>query len=380
MVHREIADLIKERLFQHKAIIILGPRQSGKTTLLQSLSSGFSKKTMFLNCDEPDIRKQLTEVTSTQLKKLLGNADIILIDEAQRVKNIGITLKLIVDQIKDVQIITTGSSAFELSNKIIEPLTGRKYEFLLLPFSTSEMLGHTNYLEEKRLLKQRLIYGMYPEVVLSKGREKELLRNLCGSYLYKDIFSFQEIRRPEIIEKILEALALQVASEVNFNELAQIVRVDYATIVRYINLLEKAFVIFRLPAFSRNIRNELKKSRKIYFYDNGIRNALISNFSPIELRTDAGNLWENFLVSERTKWIANKNLILSRYFWRTKQQQEIDYIEEYDGKLYAYEFKWNSNKRVRFPKTFINAYPGSETKVIAPDNYFDFLTAKAKDF
>ncbi len=374
MIKREINKLLNKKLFKGKAIIILGPRQSGKTTLLQHISSKVSKKTMFLNCDEPDIRKQLTSVTSSQLKKFIGNTELLLIDEAQRVKNIGITLKIIYDQIKHVQIIATGSSAFELSNAIVEPMTGRKYEYMLLPFSTAELVANHNVLEEKRLLNHRLVYGMYPDVVNSPGNEIEVLRNLSSSYLYKDIFTFQEIRRPEIVEKILEALALQVASEVNFNELARSLRVDYVTINRYIALLEQAFIIFRLHSFSRNLRNELKKSRKVYFYDNGIRNALISNFKPIELRNDVRNLWENFLVSERVKKIANQNLYSNRFFWRTKQQQEIDYIEEYDGTLHAYEFKWNPAKKVRFSKTFTNAYPNSETKVITKENYMEFLT------
>ena len=374
MVHRKLLDHILKNLPLGKAIIILGPRQSGKTTLLKTLQSITEKKTLFLNCDEPDIRKQLTEVTSSQLKKLIGDAELLLIDEAQRIPNIGLTLKLIYDQIESVQIVATGSSAFELASTVNEPLTGRKFEYLLLPFSTDEMIGHHGILEETRLLSHRLVFGMYPDVVNNPGHEMEILKNLSSSYLYKDIFAFQEIRRPDLIEKLLEALALQVASQVSFEELAQLLKVDHTTVTRYIRLLEQAFIIFRLRAFSRNLRNELKKSRKIYFYDNGIRNAIIANFNPVEIRDDVGKLWENFLISERIKIEQYSGRMVNRYFWRTHQQQEIDYIEEYGGKLYAYEFKWNPNKKYRIPKTFVNAYPESETKIMTRENYLDFIT------
>ncbi len=296
-----------------------------------------------------------------------------MIDEAQRVKNIGLTMKLMVDNIKGIQLVATGSSAFDLANEINEPLTGRKWEYYLLPFSTQELIANSGTIEERRLLGHRLVFGMYPDVVNNPGQEREILHNLTGSYLYKDIFSFQDIRKPELIERLLEALALQVASEVSYNELGQLLQVDPSTVQRYIDLLEKAFVIFRLRSFSRNVRNELKKSRKIYFYDNGIRNALISSFNPPETRGDIGALWENFMVSERTKLLYNKQHYAGQFFWRTKQQQEIDYIEEAEGTLAAYEFKWNPKKKSRFSKTFLNAYPNHTTGIITPDNYIDFL-------
>ncbi|MCK4637970.1 MAG: ATP-binding protein [Bacteroidales bacterium] len=373
MIPRLLQKIIEKYLFNGKAIIIFGPRQVGKTTLLQMISENTEKKTLYLNCDEPDIRKELTEVSSSQLKSLIGNVEIVMIDEAQRIKNIGLTLKLITDQIKNVQLIATGSSAFELANEINEPLTGRKYEFLLSPISTKEMINYTSILEEKRLLERRLIFGMYPDIINSTGNERDKLNNMIGSYLYKDIFTYQDIRKPDTLEKLLEALALQIGSEVSYNELSRIVQVDFYTIRRYIDLLEKSYVIFRLRSFSRNVRNEIKKSRKIYFYDNGIRNAVISNYNKIDLRTDKGALWENFLVSERLKYLNNNYLFTNKYFWRTQMQQEIDYIEEYDGILHAYEFKWSEKSRKRFPKTFINAYPKSETKVISKENYLDFI-------
>lgn len=376
MIFRILYQSLEQELSSGKALLVLGPRQAGKTTLLRTLATAQSAPFVWLNCDEPDVRKTLQEPTSTLLKQLIGTAKLVVVDEAQRVKNIGLTLKLITDQIQDVRLIATGSSSLELANEINEPLTGRKIEYLLLPFSTEELILHNGLLEERRLLPQRLVYGMYPEVVTRVGKERQTLQNLSGSYLYKDIFRFQDVRKPEVLETLLEALALQICSEVSYHELAQTVGVDTNTVRRYIDLLEKAFVIFRLRSFSRNLRNELKKSRKIYFYDNGIRNAIINNFQTIDLRTDQGVLWENFLVSERQKLLHFHEIYTNCYFWRTKQQQEIDYLEERDGQLHAYEFKWSAKKKGQknhFSKTFLNAYPNSTTQVITPKNYTDWL-------
>lgn len=374
MIPRKLLIPIFERLDNEKALIILGPRQSGKTTLLNMIARKASAPFLLLDCDEPDIRKLLETPTSTALKNIIGKNKLVMIDEAQRIKNIGLTLKLIIDKIKWVKLVVTGSSALELADEINEPLTGRKIEYFLLPISVEEMLGYHGGLEEKRLLSTRLIYGMYPEILNNPGNEKEILRNLAGSYLYKDVFAFQDIRKPAIIERLLEALALQIGSLVSYNELAQIVGVNRETIQRYIDLLEKTFVVFRLRSFSRNVRNELKKSIKIYFYDNGIRNAIISNFQQVHLRNDLGALWENFLVSEKRKYNSNHQIHANTYFWRTRQQQEIDYIEERDGKLYAYKFKWNVKKIAKYPKTFIHAYPQNEMRTITPENFLDFLS------
>lgn len=373
MINRMIIQRIKEVLFKGKTIMLFGPRQSGKTTLLEMLAGDIGEKVLLLDCDEPDIRKELTDVTSAQLMHRFGDARVVMIDEAQRVKNIGITLKLIHDKIKGVQLIVTGSSSFELTGEISEPLTGRKYEFLLLPLSTAEMIGHTDDITEKRLLERRLLYGLYPGVVNEPGNERKILTNLTGSYLYKDIFTFQDIRKPEIIESLLEALALQAGNKVSYHELANTLGIDQLTVRRYIDMLEKAFVVFRLRSFSRNVRNEIRKSRKIYFYDNGIRNALISNFSQINLRTDKGSLWENFLVSERLKLLNNTQTDAKRYFWRTAQQQEVDYIEERDGQLSAYEFKWTEKKTNKLPATFSKAYPDALTSFVNHSNYLDFV-------
>ncbi len=374
MIARKLENTIKSHLGTGKAVIIIGPRQVGKTTLLQSISENLTEKALFINCDEPDMRAILFEKTSSELKSLIGKHKLIIIDEAQRVKNIGLSLKLIIDQLKSVQLIVSGSSALELVNEINEPLTGRKWEFIMYPVSMEELIGHTSFIEQNRLLTTRLIYGMYPDVINHPGSEKEILKNLTDSYLYKDLFSFKDVRKPEVIEKILQALSLQIGSEVSYNEIADLVRSDPQTVTRYIDLLEKTMVVYRLPSFSRNLRNELKKSRKIYFYDNGVRNAIIANFQPLELRKDAGALWENFMLTERLKFTTYASIWSNRFFWRTKQQQEIDYIEERDGKLYTFEFKWGGVKKEKAPLTFTKAYPESEHQVITPQNYQQFIS------
>ncbi|MDI6803335.1 MAG: ATP-binding protein [Bacteroidota bacterium] len=373
MIKRLLQKQITERLFKGKVIIILGPRQSGKTTLIQSVLNAQSLPSLLLNGDEPDVREMLSNTTSTKLKSIIGKHKIVFIDEAQRIPNIGITLKLFADNLKDVQVIATGSSAFELANKTNEPLTGRKYEYLLYPISFGEMVEHHGLIDEKRLIEHRLIFGCYPEIITKPGEEKELLKLLAGSYLYKDLLTLEYVKKPAMLEKILKALALQIGSEVSYHEISQIVNADNETVEKYIDLLEKAFVVFRLPAFNRNVRNEIKKGKKIYFFDNGIRNAIISNFSAPNMRSDIGALWENFLISERMKYLHYKGTDMSRYFWRTTMQQEIDYIEEMSGRLSAFEFKWNVKAKGKFPKTFTNAYPQSKTQVITSENFENFL-------
>jgi len=373
MISRELEKQLVQHFFRGKIIMLSGARQVGKTTLIEMLLQKRKEKVLYLNADETDVRELLTDTTSTSLKSIVGNNKIVFIDEAQRVKNIGITLKLFADQIKDVQVIVTGSSSFDLASEINEPLTGRKYEFMLFPLSFSEMVEHHGHLEEKRLLEHRLIYGYYPEIVTKPGEEKELLKLLANSYLYRDLLTLEQIKKPVLLEKILRALALQLGSKVSYNEVAQLVNADQETVEKYIDLLEKSFVLFRLPAFSHNVRNEIKKGKKIYFYDNGIRNAIIGNFNLLINRNDTGALWENFLISERMKYLYYNNINVKRYFWRTVQQQEIDYIEEQERKLSAYEFKWNKKARAKFPKTFIRAYPDSETHLITQGNFESFL-------
>ncbi|MBN3035971.1 MAG: ATP-binding protein [Bacteroidales bacterium] len=373
MVNRVLEKLIRQKLYKGKAIIILGPRQVGKTTLLEMIGSQAEKPLLVLNCDDTDIRKSLSEPTVNQLVRILGNNKLVLIDEAQRVKNIGLTLKLITDRIKEVQLVVTGSSSLELANIINEPLTGRKLEYQLFPFSVKELCDHSSFIEERRNLETRLVYGSYPDVVMNPGNEQEILKNLASSYLFKDTFVYQDIRKPEFLEQLLEALALQMAGEVSFNELAQLLNTDAHTVQRYIGLLEKAFIIFRIRSFSRNVRNELKRSRKIYFYDNGIRNALIRNYSPLSTRTDQGPLWENYFISERMKYLHYNKIYANRFFWRTTQQQEIDYIEEYNGRITGFEVKWNPSKKVRFPFTFTSNYPDAVCHAVHRDNYQEHL-------
>lgn len=373
MISRELEKQLVQHFLKGKIIMLSGARQVGKTTLIEMLLQKRKEKVLYLNADETDVRELLTDTTSTSLKSIVGNRKIVFIDEAQRVKNIGITLKLFSDQIKDVQVIVTGSSSFDLANEINEPLTGRKYEFMLFPLSFTEMVEHHGLLEERRLLERRLIYGYYPEIVTKPGEEKELLKLLANSYLYRDLLTLEQIKKPVLLEKILRALALQLGSEVSYNEVAQLINADQETVEKYIDLLEKSFVLFRLPAFSHNVRNEIKKGKKIYFYDNGIRNAIIGNFNLLINRNDTGALWENFLISERMKYLYFNNINVKRYFWRTAQQQEIDYIEEQERKLSAYEFKWNKKAKAKFPKTFIRAYPDSETHLITQGNFESLL-------
>lgn len=373
MINREIQFSIESKLFKSKLIIIYGARQVGKTTLLKKIGEKFEGQSIYINCDEPDIRELLTDVTSTQLKNLVGNKKLVLIDEAQRVKNIGITLKLFVDQIKEVQVIATGSSAFELSNIINEPLTGRKYEYHLYPISLRELNQNLSWLEVNRLLEERIIYGMYPEVILNPSEKKTLLKEITRSYLFKDILSYEGIRKPEILEKLLIALAAQIGSEVSYNELANTVGIDKDTITKYIDILEKAFIVFKLPPFSKNLRTEITKMRKIYFYDTGIRNALITNFNSLQSRNDKGSLWENFLISEKLKMNQAVGIDVKSFFWRTSQQQEIDYIEDIDGNLHTYEFTFNEKKKKQISKTFLNAYKTMTDTIVNNKNYGSFL-------
>ncbi len=373
MIPRKLESIVTEALNKRKAIIIMGPRQVGKSTLLKSLF-GEKSDVLWINGDEPDIRSIFDNATSTSLKAHIGDRRFVVIDEAQRINDIGINLKLIIDNMPGVQLVATGSSSFDLANKINEPLTGRKFEYRMFPLSFGEMVSHTSLLEEKRLLKHRMVYGYYPDVVMDSGNEREILNNLASSYLFKDILSFDKIQKSEQLVRLLQCLALQIGSQVSYNELGQQVGLDSKTVEKYIGLLEKCYIIFRLTSFSRNLRNELKKSRKIYFYDNGIRNAILGNYSLVENRMPAeiGALWENFAVAERMKRNAYEKAYCNSWFWRSKEQQEIDYIEEADGKISAFEFKWNPTKKVSAPSSFSREYDSSFS-VINPENIESFL-------
>jgi uncharacterized protein len=372
MITRSLENEINKKLFDGKAIIILGARQTGKTTLLKKIVSQRSD-VLWLNADETDTIALFENTSSTRLKTIFTGKKIVVIDEAQRISDVGLKLKLITDQIPEIQLIATGSSAFELANKINEPLTGRKWEYKLFPLSLPEMVNYHGLLEENRLLPHRLIYGYYPEVVSNPGIEREILKQLSDSYLYKDILMWERIQKPEKLLKLLQALAFQVGSEISYNNLASLLEMNNQTVEKYIQLLEQTFIIFRLPAFSRNHRKELKRGRKVYFFDNGIRNALLANFNLPELRTDIGALWENFIISERIKYLHYNNIWANSYFWRTQDQQEIDYIEERNGILYAFEIKWNVKKKPFLSKTFANTYPEHTYNIINPQNYEQFL-------
>lgn len=371
-IERKLQKTIEKSLFKGELIVIYGARQVGKTTLVREIERKFSSDSRYLNCDEPDVRQALTDKTSTELREFLGNKKIIILDEAQRVRNIGITLKLLADNFPETQIIATGSSSFELSNEISEPLTGRKREFLLHPFSLDELGNVYSGLEISRVLERRIVFGMYPSVALGKENAAAKLKEITRSYLYKDILQYENIRNPEVLEKLLQALALQLGNEVSYNELAGLVGVDKRTAANYVQILEKAFIIFRLRPFSRNLRNELKKLRKIYFYDTGVRNALINNLNPMNLRQDAGVLWENFILSERIKFNGNSGRDANMYFWRTLQGHEIDYLEEEGGKISGYEFKWEKDK-FKKPKDFLKAYSQSSVELVNRKNFWKFL-------
>lgn len=367
---RLIEQRIRENFFKGKAIIIYGARRVGKTTLVKKIQSEYHDS-LYLNCDEPDIRSSLTDKTSTELINYIGNRKMVIIDEAQRIRNIGLTIKLLVDNVPDRQIIATGSSSFELSNKISEPLTGRIFEFHLGPLFILET--STNKIELERLLETRLIFGLYPEIVTEPNQAGEILKNIYKNYLYKDALEYQSLKNPELLEKLLSALALQIGSEVSFTELASLLGIDPKTVASYIRLLELAFIIFRLPPLSRNLRKEISKSRKIYFWDTGIRNAVINNFNPLVLRNDTGSLWENFLICERLK----RNGIIARspniYFWRTWSQQEIDYIEEEGGQYLGFEIKWQ-DKKAREPALWREIYQNASWQVVNKKKFLDFLS------
>ncbi|MFV1994935.1 MAG: ATP-binding protein, partial [Verrucomicrobiales bacterium] len=370
---RTLLPILEERLFEGRVLVLYGARQVGKTTLVRELMARFKGRSAYLNCDEPDVREALEARTSTELKHFFGDARLVVIDEAQRVRDIGLTLKLVADNMPDTQIVATGSSSFELADRTAEPLTGRKFEFHLHPLSLGELGAVESPQETRRLLDTRMVFGMYPAVAMSdRMRSAEILRELAGSYLYKDVLAWRDIRRPEVLDKLLRALALQVGSEVSFTELSSMLGVDKVTVENYLEVLEQAFVVFRLMPFSRNLRNELKKLRKVYFWDVGIRNALINNLNPVEMRTDAGALWENFVIVERIKAMQNARRAFGAYFWRTHQKQEIDYIEERDGNLLAAQIK-RQVRKARLPKAFTEAYPEAETTIVSPDSLQDFL-------
>ncbi len=374
LIERIQAKNIISWIGKQKALVVTGPRQVGKTTLVRQISQSLDQKTLWLTGDDPQTRALLDNISLSQLQAIIGHNEVVVVDEAQRFTNAGLMLKLITDHIPQVQLFITGSSSLDIASQIKESLTGRKIEFHLYPISFAEMCSFQGYLSEYALLEHRMLYGYYPEVLsLPPSQAQKILADLSDGLMYKDLLTLDQIKKPSLLVKLLQALALQVGSEVRYHEVAQTIGADPLTVERYIDLLEQSFVVFRLPSFSRNARNELKKGKKIYFYDNGIRNAILKNFAPLELRNDTGALWENFLLAERTKRNAYADYACNAFFWRTNTQQEIDYIEEADGVLHAFEFKWNSKKGGSFPKSFLELYPNSQTHFVNRDNFGAFI-------
>ena len=372
-VLRQVVNEIERDFFKGKIIVLLGARQVGKSTLIRMLPSCQLNHTLWLDGENADVHQLFKNATSERLKQISGNNKVVVIDEAQKIDGIGSILKLFADYCKDIQVIASGSSAFELRNSLNEPLTGRKFEYNLFPISFPEMAQHTNALEEIRQLPHRLIFGYYPEIVMHPGDAERRLRFLSDSYLYKDIFLFRGLKKPEKILELLKLLAWQIGSEVNYNELGNTLKIDNQTIESYITMLEQAFVIYKLPGYHTNHRTELKKSKKIYFNDLGIRNALINDFRPIEVRNDSGALFENHIINELRKQNEYKQIYANFYFWRNIDQREIDLVIQKNNVLQTIEIKWNADKKARLTKSFTNIYGDTSFSVVNRTNFYEVI-------
>ncbi len=371
---RKIETKIREKLFKNKVIIIYGARQVGKTTLVKKILTSFGDRGRYLNCELRSVQQGLEELEAEKLKSYLGNYQLIVLDEAQNIDNIGKKLKIMIDTFPKLQIIATGSSSFELADKIVEALTGRNFTFLLYPFSVGEIKQNFDQLILDAKLENLLRFGSYPEVFSLPDHEAlERLDEISSDYLYQDVLKFEGIKKSRVIKNLLQLLALQISQEVSYNELALNLGINHLTVSKYLDILEKNFIIFRLNAFSRNHRQEISKSVKIYFNDLGIRNSLIQNYNPLNIRNDAGALWENFCILERKKYNLENSRHVNSYFWRTYSQKEIDYLEESQGKIKAYEFKWNPFRNFSPPQEFIKSYQASVEKVDR-HNYWKFLS------
>ncbi len=375
MIKRIIEERINSALANKKAVTIMGPRQVGKSTLADTVIPE-NAKVLEINGDSTDVQTKFVNVDETKMKVLIGNKNFLFVDEAQKIENVGNMLKIVADKFKDVRIIVTGSSAFKLASAVNESLTGRKREYKLYPLSFKELADHTSTLEESRMLDHRLIYGYYPEVVTSPGEEKEVLKELIDSYLYKDVMEENNIAKPDKLVKLVQALAFQIGSTISATELAGLVGIDAKTVERYIEILEKSYIIFTLPSYAKNQRNELKFARKLYFWDMGIRNGVIGNMAPVSLRSpeELGHMWENFAIAERLKRneYAGRTFV-QHYFWRTQQKKEIDLIEIEDGVMTGFEIKRKEGKRVGAPTQFVEAYPDAKFECITPAELIEFL-------
>lgn len=367
---------LKDALIPGKVLVLYGPRQVGKTTLARDLLASMPLRSRFVNADELLYREALASQNRQRLGEILGDAELLVIDEAQRVPDIGLNLKILIDSYPQALILATGSASFDLANKISEPLTGRKLTFNLYPVSYYEMRQAWGALETRAQLERWMVWGGYPEIVTTDDpmARQRLLGELVGSYLYRDILELEGVRRADKIVDLLRLLAFQIGQEVSVAELATSLALNRQTVERYLDLLEKAFVIFRVTGFSRNLRKEVTKNPRYYFYDNGVRNSLIQNFNKLALRNDAGQLWENYLVVERRKANQFSGRLVNTYFWRTYDQKEIDCIEEYGGQLYGYEFKWQSKEiRRATRREFLAAYPNSNLMTVDQENFEEFL-------
>lgn len=375
-LNREITSSIIQNLKPNKVVVLLGSRRTGKTELLKKILEDLNENHLLLNGDDFTTLSLFEPRTIEHFKSVLGKTKLLIIDEAQQIPEIGKSLKLIVDNIPGIRILITGSSAFDILNKTGEPLTGRKTTFYLFPFSQSEYNQQENIAETKSRLNERLILGNYPELIHLEGKNEKVnyLKELASSYLLKDILTFEGIKNADKILNLLKLIAFQIGKEVSLHELGRQLGMHKNTVDKYLDLLSKTFIIFSVNAFSRNLRNEISKSKRWYFYDNGIRNILIENVNDIHLRNDVGELWENYLIAERLKFQQYNRMLVSNYFWRTYQQQEIDWVEEREGKLFAYEIKWNTNKKVKIPTGWKNGYPESTFEIIHPENYLNWIT------
>ncbi len=373
---RQLKQTILPYLNRGRAIIIYGPRRVGKTTLAREFISRYAKHTYF-DCDLGSVRQILSQQEIEPLKSSISSAELVIIDEAQRIKNIGLTIKIIHDHALCKQLIVTGSSSLELANTINEPLTGRKLIFQLFPLSFSEIAADKQFLEQQQLVRQLLLFGSYPEVINKTLPPQTILHELTEGYLYKDILELQQIKNPEKLTKLLQALAYQVGAEVSYTELASLVGLDKNTIEHYIDLLEKSFIIFRLPPLSRNLRKGISKLRKIYFYDLGIRNSLLGNFTDLDIRSDKGALWENFCIAERIKQQQDAQLEMKNYFWRLYTGAEVDWVEENEGKLAGFEFTWKGKKQK--PASWAEIFPQASWQLVTFDNFPDFISSLSKN-
>lgn len=368
MYSRELQEILKKHIGKRETIILYGARQVGKTTLLQQLEAQIANSEIF-NCELSFVADTLENKDLSRIKALFEEHKIIMLDEAQKILNIGSVLKLIYDELPQYQIIATGSSSFDLANKIVEPLTGRNIKFKMFPLSLSEIRKKNGWLWVNENINDLLVYGSFPAIIdLSTSEKREKLYEMSSDYLFKDILAYDNIKNPSLLRKLLKAIALQVGAQVSVNELSNMLGISRITVEKYLDLLEKSFVIISVSSLSTNLRNEIKKSKKYYFQDSGIRNAIINNLTQIDNRTDVGALWENFCLAERIKWLNINDPYTNIYFWRTYDGAEIDLVEESNSRFRIFEFKWNKRRKKKIPESFSKTYAVDDIKVITPEN------------